>query len=195
MAVDLEMLKKQKRELFFQALKGWSVWRRILNKYNLRQQGNKNIAVILMPENDPENSYFALLYIDRMLSMANYSKALILTRTEIDTKAAPFLCTNIHAVEMISYDDAEALLQLFAAFVFDKRFIVASLTDVKCRNGKDLLGVCGITAEEMVAIGVYRITPYVRKRRPVYSGDDPEIKAFMDLGGAYVPARTEIKIR
>lgn len=188
-------IEKEKRYLFFSALAGWYQWRRILHKYGLKKPENYSTAVVLLPKDDAENSYFALLYLDRMLRVAGYQKAVVLARTTIDVKAAPYLSKKIYGIEMVSDNTAEALLQYFASLIFDTRFICASLTDVKCRNGKNLLGVCGITVEDMVAIGIYRIIPHVRRNRPKYDGSDEEIARFMSLGGEYVPTRTSIKIR
>ena len=188
-------IEKQKRILFFRALDGWLQWRRILKKYCLKTPENYRTAVVLLPKDDAENSYFALLYLDRMLRVAGYQKAVVLARTEIDAKAAPYMSKKICGLEIISDRKAEAILQFYASLVFDTRFICASLTDVKCRDGKKLLGVCGITVEDMVAIGIYRIIPYVRKDRPQYNGTDEKIARFMSLGGEYVSSRTSMKIR
>ena len=191
---EIKELKRHRRELFFLALKGRQQWRRIVKRYGLKKSGKKT-AVILLPKDDQENSYFALLYLDRMLSRHDYQSAVILARTDIDQKAAPLLSKKIRAVERVSDEAAEALLQFYTALPFDRRFICASLTDVKCRDGKKLLGTCGITIEEMVAIGVYRIVPFVRKQRVEYSGEDRELASFMSLGGACIPMRTSLKIR
>ncbi|MFR1478155.1 MAG: hypothetical protein ACLSB9_21975 [Hydrogeniiclostridium mannosilyticum] len=48
--------------------------------------------------------------------------------------------------------------------------------------------------EEAVAIGIYKIIPYVRKIRPKYTGEDQDMKIFA-IGEAYTEQRTTGKIR
>ena len=188
-------LKHERRRLFFLTLQGKREWQRLVKTYELNKSSGAKKAVILLPKNDAVNSYFSLLYLDRMLSLNDYQSAIVLARTDIDKEVAPFFCHKIEAVEKVSDSTSEALLQFYAALPFDSRFVCTSLTDVKCRDGEKLLGVCGITIEEMVAIGIYHIIPFVRKPRPVYIGDNPAAKEFFSLGGKYVPFRTDLKIR
>ena len=68
---------------------------------------------------------------------------------------------KVFSVESLSSDDADALLQYYELVEFDSRFIAASLDEPNGRNGRALIGVSNITVEEMVAIGIYKIIPYV----------------------------------
>lgn len=192
---DLGVIKKQKRKLFFQCFNGWKVWHKIIKKYNMKTAKYQKTAVILMPQNDCENSYYALLYLDRMLSLKKYSSAVILYTNPLIKKAADLMTNKTRGFECITENEANDLLQYYALYPFDERFIAASLTEPNGRNGKDLLNVNGITIEELVAIGIYQIVPYVQKKRPNYDGEDLELKEFMNIASEYLGNSTERKIR
>lgn len=191
----LGITKKQKRLLFLQCFFGWKVWHKIIKKYNMKAAQYQKTAVILMPQNDYENSYYALLYLDRMLSLKKYSSAILLYTDALLKKAADFMCDKIRGFECITEKEANALLQYYALYPFDERFIAASLTEPNGRNGKDLLNVNGITIEELVAIGIYQIVPYVQKKRPQYNGKDLELEKFMNIASEYLGNTTQRKIR
>lgn len=187
--------KRKKRALFLLALKGWEEWHRIIKKYELKKPEFTSTAVVLLPKDDLENSYFALLYLDRMLRRRDMKSAVVLTVDPLICNAAKLLSSKLRGVEVISEEGVDALLQYYALCFFDPRFIAASLTEPSGRNGKDLEGVNGITIEELVAIGVYGIIPYVQADRPKYLGDDAELASFMSIGGENQHRFTTRKIR
>lgn len=193
--MDWGELKSKKRALFFQAFKGWRIWHKIVKKYKMKTKKYHSTAVVLMPINDLENTYYALLYLDRMLSRRDLKFVVILTANSLVCKVSKLLCKKLRGVEMITEESAESLLQFYALYPFDSRFIAASLTDPHGRNGKELDGICGITVEELVAIGVYNLIPYSQMDRPKYNGEDDEIKTFMSIGGENLYKRTTRKIR
>lgn len=188
--VDLCTLRKIRHQKLKSVLNGWMFWHKLVKRYNLSGKNIKT-AVVLMPSNDDENSYYALLYLDRMLDLRGFKKAIILTISPLVAKAAELMTDHLLAVEVIRSKDAEGLLQYYALTIFDPRFFAAALEDPNGRDGKKLIGSHGITAEEMVAIGIYRIVPYVQKRRPTYIGSDEELQRFMTLGGPYLQKRTD----
>ena len=170
----------QKRKLLWRkACVGWGIWHRIIKQYKV----GPTTAVVLLPKNDLENSYFALLYLDRMLSIKEYRDAVIIVPNEMLEKASKIMCHKINKVVQMTESRIDALLQFYMLCKFDHRFYVTSLDDIPCRNGRELIGVHGIGVEEMVAIGIYQIIPYVQKERPDYSGNDIEMKKFMEIGG------------
>ena len=193
--MDWKKLKREKRALFFQAVRGWRIWHGIVKKYGMKTKENISTAVVLMPKSDLENSYYALLYLDRMLYRRDLSSAVVMTTDPLVSKAAGLLCKKLKGVEMIAEGQADALLQYYALYPFDSRFIAASLTEPHGRNGKALDGVSRITVEELVAIGVYNLIPYSQIDRPLYHGDDDTIAAFMSIGGENLHKHTTRKIR
>lgn len=188
-------LRSAIKERLKQTFKGWLVWHGIVKKYGLKKIKHHKTAVVLMPQDDMENCYFALLYIERMLKLRKLEKVIILTQKEVIIKASEIMCPSLLGVELLSEDQNLALTQYYNTRLFDPRFIHASLTEPFGRNGRALVGVKGITTEEAVAIGIYKIIPYVRKQRPTYSGEDQELQTFFALGGSYTEQRTTNKIR
>lgn len=193
--IKRKTLKSAMRERLKQTFKGWLIWHGIVKKYGLKKIEHHKTAVVLIPCDDMENCYFALLYIERMLKLRELEKVIILTQKDVIIKAAKIMCPSLLGAELLSEDQSAALTQYYDTRLFDPRFIHASLTEPFGRNGRALVGVKGITTEEAVAIGVYKIIPYVRKRRPAYAGADQDLQAFFSLGGHYTEQRTTDKIR
>lgn len=52
-----------------QAFNGWAVWHSIVKKYKLKSKTYNKTAVVLLPQDDLECCYFALLYAERMLRL------------------------------------------------------------------------------------------------------------------------------
>lgn len=178
--------KKKLKEVF----RGWYVWHGLVKKYDMKGK-YVNTAVILLPQNDTENCFFALLYLDRMLSLRQFDAAILLTVSPLSDELVSIFSEKVLSVELLSSNDADALLQYYELVEFDPRFIAASLDEPNGRNGRALIGVSDITVEEMVVIGIYKIIPYVQKKRPTYHGKKPEIKKFMECAVPYSAKRTE----
>ena len=171
-------LKQVKRQLYrnlISAYRGWWQWHKIIHK-----KGVGNTAVILLPSCNREINYLALLYLDDMLKSRKYKDAVILTHDPAVMKCAQLFSRNILRVVPFKRKKAEHLMQFYCLYEFDKRFIVASLDEPNGRNGSALIGKRGTTVEEIFVIGVYRVYPFERPPAPVYSGDDADIKAFLE---------------
>ena len=173
-------LKKVKRQLYrnlVDAYRGLWCWRIIVRKY--KKSGVRNWAIILLPDTNDRDNYLSLLYLDCMLDKEHYDKALVLTHSEIVKKIACFFSDKIAWIEEFSRKDAESLMQLYCLYNFDKRFYCASLDEPYGRSGSKLIGACGISAEEIFAIGIYKLHPFERVSAPQYYGDDEEIISFL----------------
>lgn len=171
-------LKQVKRQLYknlFSAYQGWWQWHKII-----KGKGVENTAVVLLPSCDREINHLALLYLDQMLESRRYTNAVILTHDPAVVKSAVLFSKNILRVTSFSRKNAEHLMQFYCLYEFDKRFIVASLDEPYGRKGSALIGKKGTTAEEIFVIGVYRVYPFERPEAPLYSGDDPDIKLFLE---------------
>lgn len=154
---------------------GWLRWHRVIKSAGV----NKDTAVILLPSCDRQINRLALLYLDDMLKNRKYKDAIILTHDTVVMKCTEIFSMNIAKVVPFSREDAEYLMQLYCLYEFDKRLVVAALDEPNGRNGSALIGKRGMTLEEIFAIGVYRISPFVKRFLPVYTGEDDEIKAFL----------------
>ena len=170
-------LRKQMRGNLLQAYKGWYHWHRLTRKYSL-----DNAAVILMPSLNKGYNYYALLYLNQMLSQRNFSKALILTFDPAVIRAARLFSEKICGIENFSRKKAEDLMQYYCLYEFDSRFIVASLEEPEGRDVRGIIGKNGTTVEELMAIGVYGIYPFTKEKDAVYKGMDKRIKRFIEEG-------------
>lgn len=172
-------LKQVKRQLYLNlisAYRGWWQWHKVIKGKGV----DGTTAVILLPSCEREINHLALLYLDDMLKSHKYKNAVILTHDPAVEKSAPLFSKNILRVIHFSRKKAEHLMQFYCLYEFDKRFMVASLDEPNGRNGSRLIGKRGTTAEEIFVIGVYRVYPFQRPQPPVYTGDDPEIKEFLE---------------
>ena len=171
----LKGIKRQLYKNLFASYRGWWQWHKIV-----KRKGVGNTAVILLPTCDREINRLGLLYLDDMLTSRKYTNAVVLTHDPAVLKCAALFSRNILATISFSRKKAEDLMQFYCLYEFDKRFIVASLDEPNGRNGSVLIGKRGTTQEEIFVIGVYRVYPFQRPQDPVYVGDDPEIKSFLE---------------
>ncbi|WP_298068259.1 hypothetical protein [uncultured Mailhella sp.] len=116
-------------------------------------------AIILVPSGDPEVGPFALAYLDRLLSTRNLKNAVIASDD------LSFIGNRKHGSELIvktlqlTGADVEDLLRLSVLYRFDSNFIIASLDQPLGRNGSRLVGVKGISKEEIFCVGIYGLSP------------------------------------
>lgn len=172
-------LKQVKRQLYrnlLAAYRGWWQWHKITRKKGV----SSKTAVLLLPSCDKEINQLALLYLDDMLKNRKYTNAVILTHDSAVQKSARLFSKKILQVIPFSRKKAEDLMQFYCLYEFDKRFIVASLDEPNGRNGSALVGKNNTTREEVFVIGVYRVYPFQRPDMPGYTGDDLEIKRFLE---------------
>lgn len=188
-------LSLKEKNLLIETMRGWGIWHRVVKKYLLKKDEYVSTAVVLLPNGDLENSYYALLYLDRMLRRRNLKSAVLLTTDTIIGEVSEFFSDKIRGIEYITEAESKAILQYYNLSPFDLRFVAASISEPHGRNGELLNGVFGITKEELVAIGVYAIIPYVQMERPIYTGNDEKLISFMSIGGENKHKYTTRKIR
>lgn len=159
------------------AYRGWWCWHRVICAKDV-----DNTAIILFPSNDMEINYLGLLYLDQMLDLRKFDNAIILTDNEIIKKSSNLFSNRILNVLDVSRRNIDDLIQFYCLYEFDKRFIVASIDDPHGRNGSRMLGKKGITKEEIFVIGIYKLYPIKRPKRPCYCGSDNDIIKFLSKG-------------
>lgn len=121
-----------------------------------------NDYVLLFPSDRFDYNYFGLKYLDTFLERVNGNKAVLLTFDQYVLKNASTFSDNIKSIINFSREQAEKLLALYSLYIFDQRFVVISLDEPYTRNALGLIGKKGITAEELIAVGVYKIIPFRR---------------------------------
>lgn len=170
-------LRKVKTQLYKNLIKayiGWWHWFWIC-----RTKGFGDTAVVLIPGDDKEISYYALLYLDQMLDKRKYKNAIILTHDQVVIKAASLFSERIIKAKYFSRKKAEALMQFYCLYEFNKKFICASIDEPNGRNGASILGKRGTTKEELFVVGVYKIYPFSKLEKPLFSAK--ELDSYFDF--------------
>ena len=171
-------LKQVRRQLYrnlWNSYRGWWQWHRLCKKYRIR-----DTAVVLMPSQNRNYNFNALLYLNQMLDVRGFRNALVLTLDDGAAKAAGLFSDRISAVVPFSRKQAEHLMQYYSLFEFDSRLVIASLEEPNGRNGLAVIGKRGTTLQEIFVLGVYKVFPYVPLPIPVYHGEDRAIKEFLN---------------
>lgn len=157
-----KLLKKSKRE----CQRGFLVWHLLIKKH----PEIKNTAVILMPSCEDSYNYYALLYMNQFLKKSKRDNAVLLTWDKRVIQCAKDFSENITSVIPFSRRKAELLMKYTSLYNFDDRLTVASLVEPIGRDGHALIGVRGLTEEELFAIGVYGLFPFDKEIPKSFSG-------------------------
>lgn len=173
----INALKRQLNSNLKIALKGCYYWHSIC-----RTKGFNNTAVVLIPDEDKEISYYALLYLDNMLEVHHFDNAIILTIDSVAAKAAPLFSKRILSIKVVSRKESESLIKLYSLIKIDDKFFCVSLDKPEGRKGSVLIGQKGVTKEELLAIGIYNIYPIVRPKQNEYIGNDSEVLDYIVNG-------------
>lgn len=135
------------------AIEGKFVWHNLI-KNNPEIQ---NTVIVLMPSRDEEVNKYALKYIDKLIERTQRKDAVILTiDTEIEKNLKNYSEKIIKAI-LFTRKQATKLIKYAALYEFDNRLYIASLEEPYGRFGNRLEGINGITKEEIVATGIFRI--------------------------------------
>ena len=160
------------------AIKGKQVWDTFYEKY---WPGDRT-ALILLPHVNCIENYYALIYIDTLIFRRNgeFENAIIITQDEKVLKSAKLISDKIIAVEKMSQSDICYLLEFYSLTIFDPRFIVASLSEPRGRNGFRLEGLNGLSIAEIFLMGVYKIFPFAEPYVPRIDSKDKDVISFLN---------------
>lgn len=167
--------KKLVKKNILKCYRGAFVWHKILKQ----NPEISNTAVVLVPEINDDANYYALLYMDDFLNSTNRDNAVILTFDARIQKVCSQFSQRIIRVILLNQKEIEFLMQYMSLYCFDNRLVVASLDKPAGRDGTKLVGLKGLTFEEVFSIGVYGLYPF-RKQAPVkWEADGTELDSFM----------------
>lgn len=140
---------------FWSFFKGYAYMHRIYHKYALDQS-----AVILIPSQNKEYTYYAVKYLKQMLLGSHYKKALILSADERVKKYIRRFHFEKYVLDVIALDRklVNNIMAFYNTNMCDESFIVASLDEPYGRNALAYLNTGKVTKEELFAIAVYNIT-------------------------------------
>ena len=168
--------KKMVKKNITKCYKGAFVWHKLMKE----NPEIANTAVILLPEVDDICNYYALLYLDDFLNKTNRDNAVFLTVDNRIQQVHSEFSSRIIRVVPIAPKDVEHLMQYMSLFCFDDRLVVASLDKPDGRNGSALVGLKGLSAEEVFAIGVYRLYPFEKKAPLTWTKSGTDLDQLMD---------------
>ena len=129
---------------------------RIIWAWILRKNPNiAHTAIVLMPSFDGEENYYALQYLDQLVVNMHRDNAAIITCDVRVVRYAKELCQKLIKAIRVRGSVMACLLDYAALYKFDDRLVVASLTLPNGRGGERLIGMNGLTKEELIAVGIY----------------------------------------
>ncbi len=168
--IDFALFKDRVWTTNIRCRRGKKVYERIMDFYS------PGTEVVIFPEDDSRLNYYGLLYLDERLVRGLKKDAIIVTSNSGVEKAAGLFTKKIRSIILVSKEEVEDLLSLYGVIDTPAPFIVVSLDSPEGRHADRMLGVKGLTVEQLVAIGVYFIIPFRPiLRRFAYDGDDPEV--------------------
>ena len=159
---------------FISAFKGRRLWNRLEKKH---------IAdlYILMPKADEEYNFYAMLHLDKYIESKKSKKTIILTHDE-GVKKTLNLFKQDKEVEVLSFSRQNALdlIKYYALYEFSTKLTIISLTEPYDTCGENLLGVKGVTKEDLLCFDIYRFDEVPKTVSPIYDGNDKDIIKFME---------------
>lgn len=167
--IDLEMH-------FALADKGKQLWENIDERFNAD-------LYVLFPHLNEEYNYYALLYLDEYIAAKRAEKVVLITMESVIKKALPVFSKAKTEVYEISHDDIKAIIKYYALYEFSTRLTIISLKEPYDTCGENLLGVKGVTKEDLLCFDIYRFDERKLKDHPQYEGTDKEIIEFLGLSG------------
>jgi len=133
---------------------GREFWIKILKEYCIKESD----YVLLLPTNDYEYNHFSLFYLEEYLRKKNSSRAIILcTSSEWSDKAksySPFITDSVR----IKPIEAEYLMSFYCLYEFSDHIIFGSLNEPEGRFGENIIGIKGLTIEDVIKVTLYDIS-------------------------------------
>ena len=147
------ILEKELEEKINLAKQGRDQWLQLMKQYAI----DKNTYVVLFPQERTQCNKYVLKYLPAFAEKMHASQIFLLSYDEEVLKASidcsEVVCKNI----FWNRRQAEELMAYYTLQIFTNNLIIASLEEPEGRKGRNLIGINGITEEEIVAIGILGI--------------------------------------
>lgn len=143
------MIKEDVLNKIKEAEKGREIWLDLIERHNIKDGD----YVILFPSSYDEWAYYGALYIDDFLEFKASDRAVCLCH---DSEIKAYVQKN-HRAEVLDFPrkSAEKLIAFYSLYMFTDSLIIISPDEPAGRSGRDIVGVKGVTVEDVVAIGIY----------------------------------------
>lgn len=159
---------------YWKAYKGYQIWNKIDKEYHAP-------IYILMPKEKDEYNYYALLHLEQFLKKRKITEAVILTCDEEAIAATEVFISDYKVnAKYISRQEALALIKYYSLCEFTSKLVIVSFTEPYDTYSEHLLGVHGVTKEELVCFDIYRLGVKPTAAPIKYTGKNPKILAFFE---------------
>lgn len=172
----MKSIRRTLNKKIYGAMRGYLYWHHLVKKLKL-----KNNVVLFFPDIKHNWNYYALLYLEQLITYTNSSSAIILTVDKRVEIVASLFSSHISYAKTISNKDAQHLLDYCSLGPFDDRFFVISLNKPFGRNADKLIGKNGTSVAEIIALGIYRLPEFTEELLLVYRGNDSVISDFLNV--------------
>ena len=160
---------------FILAGEGKHCWETVDGEYNAD-------LYILFPHEKDSYNYYALLHMDRYITSKKSEKTVVLYSDTVIEKALPLFVSSTVGCRRLSPHEIDALLKYYALYEFTSRLTIISLTRPYDTCGENLIGVKGVTKEDLLCFDIYRFNETPHTDVPGYDGDDIDLIEFMNMG-------------
>lgn len=133
-----------------QCFQGKIVW----NKLQKRKIYHDPIGVILIPEYNFEMVKYVQKYLVKFLEKRQWESAVLILPIKMK-KNIVYYPENKITIFYWTKSRINALLQYYRLMNCDDRLIVASFDFPEGRNGRQLIGLKGLTAERVFCVGIF----------------------------------------
>jgi len=158
---------------FIKAFMGRIIWSRLERKYHADNY-------ILMPCKNEEYNYYALLYLDKFIQSKKSKKTVILTFDEGVIKTCGLFSQN-KTIRVVRFSriKAERIIKYYALYEFSTKLTIISLQEPYDTCGENLIGINGVTKEDLLCYDIYRFSEKPKVERPICNTKDEVIKRFL----------------
>ena len=140
----------------------------------------KKTAFIVFPEHNKELNFYGLSYLDDFATESSYDSFVIVTSDSIVAKSASSFSQKIETVSIVSDAEIDELVSYYELYNFCDDFFCISLEKPEGRRGYNIIGRNGLSKEQFVKIGIYKMfTKESDLRHFCYVGDDSDVKSFV----------------
>lgn len=146
-------IQKEVEKKAAEARKGREKWLYLKETYRI----DKNTYIILFPEEKTQCNQYILKYLPEFSKKVNANRIILLSYDEEILKANIHCSDIVYEIVFWNRAAADELMAYYSIQRFSDNLLIASLNQPKGRNGENLIGINGITEEEVVSIGILGI--------------------------------------
>lgn len=161
-------------EHYWRAYQGYRIWRKIEQKYHAP-------LYILMPKEKDEYNYYALRHLDLFMERKKVRDAVVITCDREAIAALGLFCGEGRRVraEYLPRGKALKLIKYYSLYEFTSKLKIVSFTEPYDTYAENLLGIHGVTKEDLVCFDVFRFGETPKAAPVAYQGDNPFILSFL----------------